>query len=89
MQGRCQICRAKLVAGTVKSLRPLSKYATVDPAAMPDGSVLPCSVVARSDVSLAPRGPWRILPSNVVAGINNRATPGCTLLDEQAMPVWD
>ena len=79
MQGRCQICRARLYSGTVKSLRPLSKYATVDPAAMPDGSVLPCSIVPRSDVIIAPRGPWRIVKNSEL----------CTMLNECSMPIWD
>ena len=79
MQGRCQICRARLCSGTVKSLRPLSKYATVDPAAMPDGMVLPCSIVPCSDVAIAPRGPWRIV----------KDSEDCTVLNQHAMPHWD
>ncbi|MGR8949903.1 MAG: 2Fe-2S iron-sulfur cluster-binding protein [Gammaproteobacteria bacterium] len=84
MQGRCQICRAVLSDGTVKSLRPLSPYATVDPAAMPDNNVLPCSVVPTSDVSIAPRGPWRVIEESKSTG-----TPSFQMLDSSAMPIWD
>ena len=79
MQGRCQICRAKLLGGAVKSSRPLSRYATVDPAALPDDYVLPCSVSPLSDVVLAPRGPWRIVDR----------TGHFSWLNEHEMPVWD
>ena len=79
MQGRCQICRAVLHSGQIKSLRPLSPNGTVDPAALPDNYMLPCSVVATSDVSIAPRGPWRVV--NVDGDFE--------MLDASAMPVWD
>jgi len=62
LQGRCAICRARLLAGTVRALRRPSPQATVDPAALPDGCVLPCSVRPCSDVVLAPFGPWMALP---------------------------
>lgn len=87
MQGRCQICRSTIHAGTVRSLRPLSKYATVDPADLPNNMVLPCSVVPSSDVTLAPRGPWRISEETDNSTDENAAS--FTLLNPQAMPVWD
>lgn len=79
MQGRCQICRGELLSGRVKSTRPISKYATVNPAALPDGYILPCSVSPLCDTILAPRGPWRIV------------NPGgqFTWLNEHEMPAWD
>ena len=83
MQGRCQICRATLLSGEVKSLRPLSKYATNDPAALPNNAVLPCSVVPCSDVTLSPRGPWRVDP-DIAMGESS-----FTMLALSAMPVWD
>ena len=79
MQGRCQICRSELLSGQVKSTRPISKYATVDPAALPDGYILPCSVSPLSDTTLAPRGPWRIV----------KPSGQFTWLNERDMPVWD
>ena len=79
MQGRCQICRAILLEGSVKSRRPLSPNGTVDPANLPDGYVLPCSVVATSDVVIAPRGPWRLTDAN----------GKFEMLSPDAMPVWD
>ena len=79
MQGRCQICRAILLDGRVKSRRPLSPNGTVDPANLPDGYILPCSVVATSNVVIAPRGPWRLTDTN----------GEFEMLSASAMPVWD
>lgn len=79
MQGRCQTCRAVLLSGTVKSRLPLSPYATVDPAALPDNYMLPCSVVPTGDVAIAPRGPWRIVEPD----------GAFEMLDSGAMPIWD
>ena len=46
LQGRCAICRARLLKGSVSALRA-------------DGTVLLCSVAATSDVEIAPLSPWR------------------------------
>ncbi len=93
MQGRCQICRATLHSGELKSLRPLSKYATNDPAALPNNAVLPCSVVPTSNVSIAPRGPWRLIPELPEVQRQDGqlgATKGSfTMLNPEAMPDWD
>ena len=59
LQGRCAICRARLVSGEVKKLGSVSKNAVSDPANRPDGCVLLCSVGPCSDVVLEPLSPWR------------------------------
>ena len=59
LQGRCAICRARLISGHVKSLRRASKNAVTDPADRADGCVLLCAVGPASDVVLEPLGPWR------------------------------
>ncbi len=59
LQGRCAICRARLLSGTVTSLRGYSKHAVSDPAARADGCVLLCSVGPRSDLVLEALSPWR------------------------------
>ena len=61
MQGRCFTCRSHLHGGKVKSTRPLSRYATVDPADLGDNTVLLCAVRPDSDITVEPRGPWRII----------------------------
>lgn len=58
MQGRCYTCRARLVRGTVKNVRALSRYATVDPADLGDSRVLLCSVAPTDDITVRPEGPW-------------------------------
>lgn len=58
LQGRCAICRARLLSGEVGVLRRRSKNAVGDPADRPDGCVLLCSVAPRSDVVVEPLGPW-------------------------------
>ena len=59
LQGRCAICRARLLAGKVGALRRPSPHAVGDPVQRADGHVLPCSVGALSDIVLAPASPWR------------------------------
>ena len=63
MQGRCRMCRSALEKGQVISNRPQSKYATIDPADLGDGTVLLCSVSVLSDIEITPGGPWRIIES--------------------------
>lgn len=58
LQGRCAICRARLVEGAVTALRRPSPHAASNPAARADGCVLMCSVGALSDLVLEPLGPW-------------------------------
>jgi ferredoxin len=58
LQGRCAICRARLLEGDVGVLRKHSKNAVGDPASRHDGCVLLCSVGPRSDVVLEPLSPW-------------------------------
>ena len=60
MQGRCYTCRSLLIAGTVSNSRPVSRYATVDPANLGDGRILLCSVTPTSDVEVSPEGPWEV-----------------------------
>ena len=60
LQGRCRTCRAKIKQGKVVSTRPLSRYATFDPAAMDGGYILLCSVTALDDVSAEPASCWAI-----------------------------
>ena len=59
-QGRCAICRARLVSGSVAGVRRRSPNAVGDPAHRADGCVLLCSVAPTSDVVIAPRSPWRV-----------------------------
>lgn len=61
MQSRCMTCRAKLKQGAVQSTRPLSRYATIDPAAIDGGYVLLCSVTAKQNLILEPASCW-VLP---------------------------
>ena len=59
MQGRCAICRARVLSGKLVSLRAPSPY-MVDSASRDDeGVVRLCSVGADSDVELAPFSRWR------------------------------
>lgn len=58
LQGRCAICRARLISGHVTRLRRASKHATANPAERADGCVLLCSVTAQSDLVVAPLSPW-------------------------------
>lgn len=62
LQGRCAICRARLVAGRVHAIRRRSKHATADPANRPDGCVLMCSVGPDCDVTVEPLARWRRVP---------------------------
>lgn len=59
LQGRCAICRARLLSGSVAPVRRPSVHAVGNPADRADGCVLLCSVAATSDVVVAPLGPWR------------------------------
>lgn len=59
LQGRCAICRARVISGTVAALRRPSPHAGGNAAARMDGCVLLCSVGPLSDVVLEPMGPWR------------------------------
>ena len=52
-QGRCMTCRVRLLKGSVTSLRPLSRYATIDPANLDNGGVLPCSVTPLEDIVIS------------------------------------
>ena len=65
LQGRCAICRARLLSGTVAALRRPSPNAIGDAAHRADGCVLLCSVGPLSDVVLAPLSPWREPTSGV------------------------
>ena len=58
LQGRCAICRAELLAGSVTVLRRVSKNAVGNPAERADGCVLLCSVGPTSDLRLAALSPW-------------------------------
>lgn len=58
MQGRCYTCRSLLLDGSVTNSRPLSRYATVDPADLGERRILLCSVTPVSDVVVKPEGPW-------------------------------
>lgn len=57
-------CKAEMIKGQVKSARPLSRYATIDPANMDNNNVLLCSVTPLSDVEFRPRLPWTQLEEN-------------------------
>ena len=59
LQGRCAICRARLMSGTVVDLRRPSPHAIGNASERMDGCVLLCSVGPLSDVVLEPLGPWR------------------------------
>ena len=59
LQGRCAICRARLLSGSVTPVRRPSANAVGNPAERADGCVLLCSVAATSDVVVAPLSPWR------------------------------
>ena len=59
LQGRCAICRARLLKGSVSALRARSPNAVGDAAHRADGTVLLCSVAATSDIEIAPLSPWR------------------------------
>lgn len=61
LQGRCAICRARLVEGAVTPLRRPSPHATSNPATRPDGCVLMCSIGPLSDLVLEPLSPWELL----------------------------
>ncbi len=52
-QGRCMTCRVRLIKGSVTSLRPLSRYATIDPANLDNGGVLLCSVTPLEDIVIS------------------------------------
>lgn len=58
MQGRCYTCRSRLITGTVTNLRPLSRYATVDPADLGQSRILLCSVTPTGNIVVRPEGPW-------------------------------
>ena len=58
MQARCMTCRSIKVDGQVKCIRPLSKHATIDPADIEGGYVLPCSVAPQSNILLRPASRW-------------------------------
>lgn len=59
LQGRCAICRARLLRGSVTPLRALSANSVGDGALRADGTVLLCSVAASSDLEISPLSPWR------------------------------
>ncbi len=68
LQGRCAICRARLLTGEVAALRRRSKHALADPARRADGCVLLCSVEPCSDLELEALSPWRPMRSALSSG---------------------
>jgi ferredoxin len=68
LQGRCAICRSRLISGQVGAARRRSKHAVSDPANRPDGCVLLCSVSPLSDVIVEPLSPWRTAAERVDRG---------------------
>lgn len=58
LQGRCAICRSRLLAGELKVIRRPSRHAVGDPLKRADGCVLPCSLAPDSDVELETLSPW-------------------------------
>ncbi len=60
LQGRCAICRARLLRGSVTPLRTPSANGVGDGPVRADGTVLLCSVAADSDIEISPLGPWRV-----------------------------
>ena len=72
LQGRCAICRARLLSGTVTTVRPPSPNAVGSVAQGADGLILLCSVAATSDLEVAPLSPWRaqITLNNAGMGIS-------------------
>ena len=60
LQGRCAICRARLLRGSVTPLRVPSANGVGEGPLRADGTVLLCSVAASSDIELAPLSPWRV-----------------------------
>jgi ferredoxin len=59
LQGRCAICRARLLRGQVTPLRGPSKHGAGNGPLWADGTILLCSVAATSDIEIAPLSPWR------------------------------
>lgn len=59
LQGRCAICRATLLRGSVAPLRRPSPNMTAMLASDGEAVVRLCSVVASSDLELAPFSRWR------------------------------
>ena len=57
-QGRCTICRARVLEGSVQPTRRPSKNAVGSVADRKDGCVLLCSVSPDSDVLIEPLSPW-------------------------------
>lgn len=57
-QGRCTICRARVLEGLVKATRRPSKNAVGSAADRKDGCVLLCSASPDSDVLIEPLSPW-------------------------------
>jgi len=58
LQGRCAICRGRLLRGKVGLIRRPSPNAVGSPLERADGCVLFCSVDARSDLVIEPLSPW-------------------------------
>ena len=61
LQGRCAICRARLLSGDVHGLRKHAKHAINSPVDRADGYVLLCSVAPHSDLELELLSPWEII----------------------------
>lgn len=59
MQGRCTICKARLMAGEVKFLRPVPKEAQGNLPGTPD--ILLCSYAPQADATLQVYGRWSTL----------------------------
>ena len=71
LQGRCTICRANLLSGSVAPLRRPSHYAVGSAAQRLDGLILLCSVAATSDLEIAPLSAWRARTSLNNPGMGN------------------
>ena len=59
LQGRCAVCRARLLRGSVLPLRTPSANGVGGGPVRTDGTVLLCSVAATSDIEISPLSPWR------------------------------
>ena len=58
LQGRCAICRARVLEGMFTVLKHNVKNARGSVTQRVDGCVLTCCVSAKSDLLLAPLGEW-------------------------------
>ena len=58
LQGRCAICRGRIVTGVVAAVRQPSKQALTSPVERSDGCVLLCSVGPLTDLVIETLSPW-------------------------------